>query len=112
MSSMNILFVCMGNICRSPTAHGVFRQYIDESGLSHQVTVNSAGTHAYHVGEAPDARSQTHALKRGYDLSDLAARQLDDRDFDHYDLLLVQTKLPDDLILPNDVRIQFTHKFK
>jgi protein-tyrosine phosphatase len=53
------------------------------------VTVDSAGTHAYHVGEAPDARSQTHALKRGYDLSDLAARQLDDRDFDHYDLLLV-----------------------
>jgi protein-tyrosine phosphatase len=53
------------------------------------VTVDSAGTHAYHVGEAPDARSQTHALKRGYDLSDLAARQLDDRDFDYYDLLLV-----------------------
>ncbi len=68
MSSMNILFICMGNICRSPTAHGVFRQYIEESGLSHQVTVDSAGTHAYHVGEAPDARSQTHALKRGYDL--------------------------------------------
>lgn len=89
MSSMNILFVCMGNICRSPTAHGVFRQYIEESGLSHQVRVDSAGTHAYHVGEAPDPRSQTHALKRGYDLSDLAARQLDDRDFDHYDLLLV-----------------------
>jgi protein-tyrosine phosphatase len=53
------------------------------------VTVDSAGTHAYHVGEAPDARSQTHALKRGYDLSDLAARQLEDSDFDHYDLLLV-----------------------
>jgi protein-tyrosine phosphatase len=53
------------------------------------VRVDSAGTHAYHVGEAPDARSQTHALKRGYDLSDLAARQLDDCDFDHYDLLLV-----------------------
>jgi protein-tyrosine phosphatase len=53
------------------------------------VTIDSAGTHAYHVGEAPDARSQTHALKRGYDLSDLATRQLDDCDFDHYDLLLV-----------------------
>jgi protein-tyrosine phosphatase len=89
MSSMNVLFVCMGNICRSPTAHGVFRQYIAESGLTHLVTVDSAGTHAYHVGEAPDARSQTHALKRGYDLSDLAARQLEDSDFDHYDLLLV-----------------------
>ena len=89
MSAMNILFVCMGNICRSPTAHGVFRQYIKESGLSHQVTVDSAGTHSFCIGDAPDTRSQIHALKRGYDLSDLVARQLEDRDFDHYDLLLV-----------------------
>ena len=89
MSAMNILFVCMGNICRSPTAHGVFRQYIKESGLSHQVTVDSAGTHSFCIGDAPDTRSQIHARKRGYDLSDLVARQLEDRDFDHYDLLLV-----------------------
>ncbi len=89
MTNMKVLFVCMGNICRSPTAHGVFRQYVHESGLSHAVTVDSAGTHAYHIGEAPDARSQQHALKRGYQLSDLQARQLKPTDFDEYDLLLV-----------------------
>ena len=89
MNTMKVLFVCMGNICRSPTAHGVFRQYIHESGLSQTVSVDSAGTHAYHIGEAPDARSQEHALKRGYQLSDLQARQLKASDFDEYDLVLV-----------------------
>jgi len=84
-----VLFICMGNICRSPTAHGVFRQYVSDAGLSHLIEVDSAGTHAYHVGEEPDARSQAHAIKRGYDLSDLQARQVCDKDFNDYDLLLV-----------------------
>lgn len=79
----------MGNICRSPTAHGVFRTFVAQAGLETQVMIDSAGTHAYHVGEAPDARSQTHANKRGYDLSDLRARQLQEKDFHHYDLILV-----------------------
>jgi len=75
----------MGNICRSPTAHGVFRQYVKDAGLAHMIEVDSAGTHAYHVGEEPDARSQAHAIRRGYDLSDLKARQVCDKDFNDYE---------------------------
>jgi protein-tyrosine phosphatase len=78
----------MGNICRSPTAHGVFRQRVRQAGLGASVLVDSAGTHNYHPGEAPDQRSQLHAAKRGYDLSDLRARQLTVDDFEKYDLLL------------------------
>ena len=71
-----VLFFCMGNICRSPTAHGVLRERLLARGLHQRVAVDSAGTHAYHVGEPPDPRSQYHAQRRGYDLSDLRARQL------------------------------------
>ena len=78
----------MGNICRSPTAHGVFRQRVEQAGLQDWVHINSAGTHNYHPGKAPDARTQQHALKRGYDLSDLRARQLVDADFEQAHLLL------------------------
>ena len=88
MSRYAILFVCMGNICRSPTAHGVFRHKITHSGLAHSVVVDSAGTHNYHPGEPPDTRTQRHAAQRGYDLSDLRARQIIDADFARYDLIL------------------------
>ncbi len=84
-----VTFVCMGNICRSPTAHGVFRHKLAQAGWGRRVIVDSAGTHDYHPGEPPDARSQQHAAKRGYDLSDLRARQLQDADFERADLLLV-----------------------
>ena len=84
----HVVFFCMGNICRSPTAHGVFRQRLDARGLGAQVAVDSAGTHAYHVGEPPDPRAQRHAARRGYDLSDLRARQLTAADFVRADLLL------------------------
>jgi len=83
-----VLFVCMGNICRSPTAEGVFRKMITDAGLSELVQVGSAGTHSYHVGEAPDARAQQAARKRGYDLSTLAARQIAQDDFRDHDLIL------------------------
>ncbi len=83
-----ILFVCMGNICRSPTAEGVFRKKLSDQGLLHKVQIDSAGTHNYHPQSPPDARSQAHALKRGYDLSELRARAVRDRDFDEFDLLL------------------------
>ncbi|WP_334153954.1 low molecular weight protein-tyrosine-phosphatase [Tepidimonas sp.] len=83
-----VVFFCMGNICRSPTAHGVFRHRLQARGLHHRVAVSSAGTHAYHVGQAPDSRSQHHARLRGYDLADLRARQLAAIDFEHADLLL------------------------
>jgi protein-tyrosine phosphatase len=89
MKKVSILFVCMGNICRSPTAHGVFRQKVIDQGLAHLVNVDSAGTHNYHPNSPPDERSQAHAAKRGYDLSDLRARQIQDEDFDRYDLILV-----------------------
>ena len=88
-SKYSVLFVCMGNICRSPTAHGVFRQRVIKQGLALQVAVDSAGTHNYHPDSPPDERSQVHAAKRGYDLSDLRARQIQDEDFERYDLILV-----------------------
>jgi protein-tyrosine phosphatase len=83
-----VLFVCMGNICRSPTAHGVMRQLVQRAGLQEKVEVDSAGTHAYHVGEPPDSRAQHHARQRGYELADLRARQVSSRDFERFDLIL------------------------
>ncbi|TSE27058.1 Low molecular weight protein-tyrosine-phosphatase YfkJ [Tepidimonas thermarum] len=83
-----VLFFCMGNICRSPTAHGVMRQRLQARGLHPRVAVDSAGTHAYHVGQPPDPRAQHHARLRGYVLEDLRARQLSSDDFARHDLLL------------------------
>lgn len=83
-----VLFVCMGNICRSPTAHGVFQHLVDNAGLSDQIEVDSAGTHSYHVGAPPDTRSQQHASQRGYDLSGQRARELTPQDFSDFDLVL------------------------
>lgn len=84
-----LTFVCMGNICRSPTADGVMRHKVATRNWQHWIEVDSAGTHAYHVGEPPDRRSQQHARQRGYDLSMLRARQLVAQDFDRSDLVLV-----------------------
>lgn len=85
---MKLLFVCMGNICRSPTAEGVMRHRLEQAGLADRVHVDSAGTHNYHPGKPPDARTQQHAAQRGYDLSALRARQIRDADFAHFDLIL------------------------
>ena len=73
MANVSVLFVCMGNICRSPTAHGVFRQMVAAEGLANAIHVDSAGTHNYHPGSPPDERSQQHAKQRGYALLDLRA---------------------------------------
>jgi protein-tyrosine phosphatase len=89
MKPTSLLFVCMGNICRSPTADGVMRHKVLQAGLQDKVLVDSAGTHNYHPGSPPDARSQAHALKRGYDLSTLRARQILAADFSLHDLILV-----------------------
>ncbi|MFO0008529.1 MAG: low molecular weight protein-tyrosine-phosphatase [Betaproteobacteria bacterium] len=83
-----VLFVCMGNICRSPTAQGVFRTMVVDAGIADIVQVESAGTHAYHVGEPPDARAQQAAKKRGYEIGDLRARQVTADDFRDADLIL------------------------
>ncbi|MBT0569749.1 low molecular weight phosphotyrosine protein phosphatase [Curvibacter sp. CHRR-16] len=89
MQSQSLLFVCMGNICRSPSAHGVMRQLVQQAGLAPRIAVDSAATHNYHPGEPPDARSQRHAQQRGYQLADLRARQIRQADFEHHDLILV-----------------------
>ncbi len=85
---MKILFVCLGNICRSPTVEGVARQLAAREAPQLQLEFDSAGTAGYHIGDAPDARSQRHALARGYDISGLRARQLSAGDFRRFDLLL------------------------
>ena len=83
-----ILFVCTGNICRSPTAEGVARHFIETGGLGGRIEVDSAGTQGYHVGEAPDPRAQKFARQRGYDLSALRARRVVREDFAHFDYIL------------------------
>jgi protein-tyrosine phosphatase len=88
VKSVRVLFVCTGNICRSPTAEGVFRQLVEKGGLSDRIESDSAGTGDYHVGEAPDPRAQSAALTRGYDLSPLCARQVRRSDFTEFDYVL------------------------
>ncbi len=83
-----VLFVCMGNICRSPMAEGVFRHLVRQAGLDDIVKVASAGTHAFHTGETPDKRGQAAAGKRGFDISDLRAKRVKESDFDDFDLIL------------------------
>ena len=87
MQSFSVLFVCMGNLCRSPSAHGVFRQRVANAGLAGQVRIASAGTHAT-KGERPDPRAQACAEQHGYGLSDLRSRPLVASDFETFDLLL------------------------
>ena len=88
MAKVKVLFVCMGNICRSPTAEGVFAQMVQQYGLASHIATDSAGTHAYHIGEPPDPRSQSTALRRGVDLSHLRARRFSERDFEEFDFIL------------------------
>ena len=87
---MKVLFVCTGNICRSPTAEAVLRELSLRENL--QVHVESCGTHDYHVGQPPDARSQEHAKRRGYDLSGQRARQISGDDFGNFDLILAMDR--------------------
>ncbi|MCK6427254.1 MAG: low molecular weight phosphotyrosine protein phosphatase [Burkholderiaceae bacterium] len=83
-----VLMVCMGNICRSPTAEAVLRHRVSRLGLQAQVEIDSAGTHAWHTRNPPDERSIAHAARRGYDLSALRARRIEAADFERFDLLL------------------------
>jgi protein-tyrosine phosphatase len=87
-----VLFVCMGNICRSPTAHGVFRKLVQDEDLEERIEIDSAGTHAYHVGQPPDRRAQGTALSRNIDLSDLRGRQVNVEDFHEFDYILAMDK--------------------
>ena len=88
----SVVFVCTGNICRSPTAEGISRRMIEVAGLSGQIAVDSAGTHGYHVGDPPDFRTQEAAARRGYDLSALRARKFVREDFQRFDLVLAMDR--------------------
>ncbi|HTN93351.1 MAG TPA: low molecular weight protein-tyrosine-phosphatase [Gallionella sp.] len=88
MKKVSVVFVCMGNICRSPTAEAVFRHYVESAGLAGQISVESAGTHDYHIGDKPDSRAQRAAQQRGYDMSQLRGRQVEPEDFRRFDYVL------------------------
>lgn len=88
----SVLFVCMGNICRSPTAEGVFRHFAAEAGMTSLLEIDSAGTHAYHVGEPPDRRAQAAAARRGVALDDIRARRVVVEDFERFDYVIAMDK--------------------
>jgi protein-tyrosine phosphatase len=90
---VKILFVCMGNICRSPIAEGGFRNYLQEQATDLQIFIDSAGTHAYHVGEPPDHRAQAAAGRRGIDISASLARRVEAEDFERFDYILAMDRL-------------------
>ena len=92
MPRVRILMVCMGNICRSPLAEGVFKALVEEAGLSEKIEIESAGTHFYHVGEAPDPRSIQVAKENGYSIEEQRSQQLSLEDFKRFDYLLVMDK--------------------
>ncbi len=89
---VKVLFVCMGNICRSPTAEGMFVELLKRHGLEEQIIVDSAGTHAYHIGSAPDPRARAAAAKRGADIGSQRARKVAPADFETFDYILAMDR--------------------
>jgi protein-tyrosine phosphatase len=89
---IRVLFVCLGNICRSPTAEGVFRDRVARAGLAHAIATDSAGTHDYHIGDPPDPRARAAARRRGVDISDLRGRQIARADFEHFHYVLAMDR--------------------
>ena len=90
---ISVLFVCMGNICRSPSAEGVFRKMAEDAGLADRVEVDSAGTHAYHVGHPPDRRAIDAAARRGFSLDDIRARRIHEDDYLRFDYIVAMDQL-------------------
>jgi protein-tyrosine phosphatase len=105
----SVLFVCMGNICRSPTAEAVFRHQVEAAGLEEEIYIDSAGTHDYHIGEPPDERAQKAAGRRGYDTNGLRARRVNEKDFEtfHYILAMDKSNLT---LLEQECPPQYSHK--
>ena len=91
-SKTQVLFVCMGNICRSPTAEGVFRRIVEQAGLASDVDIDSAGTHAYHVNEPADRRAAAAAERRGYSLEGIRARRVSAADFERFDYIVAMDR--------------------
>ena len=92
MAATKVLFVCMGNICRSPTAHGVMQHKVVERGLTQRIEIDSSGTHAYHVGEKSDPRSRALATSKGIDMEYIRARKISINDYDEFDYILAMDK--------------------
>jgi protein-tyrosine phosphatase len=118
---IQVLFVCMGNICRSPTAHGVFQALVESQNLATAIQVDSAGTHSYHVGSPPDPRSQATARQRGVDLSGLRARRFVSGDFDEFDYLLAMDNAnladmlaikPDNACTTAELMLSYSNRFE
>jgi protein-tyrosine phosphatase len=111
MSQIKVLFVCMGNICRSPTAEGVFTHLVEKQGTRDRFMIDSAGTHAYHVGEQPDTRAQQTARQRGIDLSYIRARKFAYSDFEMFDHILAMDS-DNYAILLDACPVQYQDKIK
>ncbi len=118
---INVVFVCMGNICRSPTAEGVFQALVDERDLSHVIGVDSAGTHSYHIGNPPDQRSQSTALRNGVDLTKLRGRKLLPQDLNDFDYVIGMDKnniadilstKPDEYMAKVSLMLEYSDKYK
>ncbi len=105
-SQISVLFVCTGNICRSPTAEGVFRNFVEREGLAERIQIDSAGTHGYHVDNPPDKRAQAAAKKRGYDLSQQRARQISNEDCERFDYVLVMDEANYQIVKPKCPKTQ------
>ncbi|MBI2311329.1 MAG: low molecular weight phosphotyrosine protein phosphatase [Betaproteobacteria bacterium] len=118
---IRVLFVCMGNICRSPTAEAVFRRQVREAGLDTEIHIDSAGTHDYHIGDEPDARAQVAAGQRGYDMTGLRARKVGREDFatfhhilamDAYNLSLLKRACPPEHAHKLGLFMDFSERFE
>ena len=107
----SVLFVCMGNICRSPTAEGVFRYHVEGAGLAEHIEIDSAGTHAYHVGEPADHRARAAAERRGMSLDGIRARRVSSDDFERFDYILAMDE--DNLArLADEAPAEHRHKLR
>lgn len=115
-SKIRVLFVCMGNICRSPTAEGVFRYHAEQAGLADRLEIDSAGTHAYHVGEPADRRARAAAERRGMSLDGIRARRVSSPDYERFDYIIAMdednlARLRDEAPESNDARLHLFLEF-
>lgn len=109
---VKVLFVCMGNICRSPMAEGVFRHQVESAGLAAHFEIDSAGTHSYHIGAQPDSRGQETALRRGVDLSGLRGRQIQNEDFERFDYVIAMDEDNRSLLVSRNAATEYESRIR